>query len=412
MGSYSAKGGTFDTRVDEHPQTDVSAAIGTDERRMHVRAYNHWASLLEGRDFPSIEDLDPGSVADFSPYSVLLDFTAGRDNPATPYIGGAIRTECDLDAEVGRISEVPGRSMLSRLTDHYLQIIANRSPIGFEAEFVNQRGQSICYRGILMPFSSDGDTIDFIYGVINWKDAAPVDAVLRPVLAEAVVPAVAEHGPLDLAQAPHLSWENGPLHDESAPVLLEPDAGLGDWLSAARESAKLCKQHDGRSRAALYRALALAYDFAIAARRVPDDYAELLEDAGVRAQARAPMTPVVKLVFGPDYDKTRLTEFAAALAHAARCEVDFGGFQLFVEERDGGLKGLVAAERMARRPASVIPVDPRRQLRERPAMRLEDLATNQEFALVLTRRGPSGVHEIVGLVNDEKMVERAVRRTI
>ena len=109
MGSYSAKGGTFDTRVDEHPQTDVSAAIGTDERRMHVRAYNHWASLLEGRDFPSIEDLDPGSVADFSPYSVLLDFTAGRDNPATPSSGGAIRTECDLDAEVGRISEVPGR---------------------------------------------------------------------------------------------------------------------------------------------------------------------------------------------------------------------------------------------------------------------------------------------------------------
>ena len=36
---------------------DVTAAIGTDERRMHVRAYNHWVSLLEGRDFPSIEDL-------------------------------------------------------------------------------------------------------------------------------------------------------------------------------------------------------------------------------------------------------------------------------------------------------------------------------------------------------------------
>ena len=31
---------------------DVAAAIGTDERRMHVRAYNHWVSLLEGRDFP------------------------------------------------------------------------------------------------------------------------------------------------------------------------------------------------------------------------------------------------------------------------------------------------------------------------------------------------------------------------
>jgi hypothetical protein len=416
MDSYSANGGIFDATVDAVSDEYVSSVIGTDERRMHVRAYNHWASLLEGRDFPSIEDLDPGSVADFSPHSVLLDFTAGRDNPATPYIGTAIRAECGLDAEVGRISDVPGRSLLSRLTDHYLQIIANRAPIGFEAEFVNQRGHSICYRGILMPFSSDGDTIDFIYGVINWKEAAPVDAVLQPALAEGItseLPAEPVHDPLDSTSAPHLSWEDGPLHDESAPVPLDPDAGLGDWLSAARDSAEVCKQHDGRSRAALYRALALAFDFAIAARRVPDDYAELLEDAGVRGQARAPMTPVVKLVFGADYDKTRVTEFAAALAHAARCEVDFGGFQSFIEERVGGLKGLVAAERVARRPACVAPAeDPRGQLRERPAMRLEDLKTNQEFALVLTRRGPSGVHEIVGLVNDEKLVERAVRRVI
>jgi hypothetical protein len=35
---------------------------------------------------------------------------------------------------------VPSRSLLSRLTDHYLQIIANSAPIGFEAEFVGQRG--------------------------------------------------------------------------------------------------------------------------------------------------------------------------------------------------------------------------------------------------------------------------------
>ena len=43
------------------------------------------------------------------------------------------------------------------------------------------------------------------------------------------------------------------------------------------------------------------------------DYAELLEESGREGQARAPMTPIVKLVFGIDYDKARLTEFAAAL---------------------------------------------------------------------------------------------------
>src|SRR4051794_10531749 len=142
----------------------VAASIGTDERRMHVRAYNHWVSLLQGRDFPSIEDLEPADVEDFSTQSVLLDFTCGRDNPAIPYVGAAIREECALDDDMRTIADVPSRSLLSRLTDHYMQIIANRAPVGFEAEFENPHGDPICYRGILMPFSSDGDTIDFIYG--------------------------------------------------------------------------------------------------------------------------------------------------------------------------------------------------------------------------------------------------------
>ena len=100
---------------------------------------------------------------------MLLDFTGGRDNPAMPTSAARSARNAGSTTTSAPSPTCPSRSLLSRLTDHYLQIIANRAPIGFEAEFVNQRGENICYRGILMPFSSDGDTIDFIYGVINWK---------------------------------------------------------------------------------------------------------------------------------------------------------------------------------------------------------------------------------------------------
>jgi hypothetical protein len=342
-----------------------------------------------------------------------------------------------------------------------MQIIANRAPVGFEAEFVNQRSRSICYRGILMPFSSDGDTIDFIYGVINWKDLgeaaeAPhvIRAALPPLEAEAEGPQdpelVDEEDMLELTDAvsamedepgvvpfdpapeadepavtSHLAWEDGPLAEaeslvsdddaeaEEPEIELEADAGLADRLWAARESAEVCKQQDGRSRAALYRALAMAYDFAVAAKRVPEDYYEILDDAGVKAQARAPMTPIVKLVFGIDYDKTRLTEFAAALSYAEREAVDFGGFQSFVEQAEGGLKGLVAAERKARRPDQ--PAEDKLELgkvalRAAAPLSLGELQTNQEFALVLTRRNADGVHEVVELVADSVLLDRALRR--
>jgi hypothetical protein len=511
MDSYREYPGDFDdpSAAAVAASEDVTAAIGTDERRMHVRAYNYWVSLLDGRDFPSIEDLEPGEVSDFAGNSVLLDFTCGRDNPAIPYIGASIRDECGLNEDTRTISDVPSRSLLSRLTDHYMQIIANRAPIGFEAEFANQREETICYRGILMPFSSDGETIDFIYGVINWKrveaaqgaDEHPPEAdqipsvelerpnefdgaaeadesveladplvepfeEVEPVAEEpleftdpvaeepleltepfaeeaselavpvadeplelsepvAAGPAVAADAfPNDDFQLPepsavHFSWEDGPLADVEAGELpnvdLGEDAGLADRLWAARETADAVKAVEGRTRAALYRALSLAYDFALAAQSNPEEYAELLEESGVKAQARAPMTPVVKLVFGIDYDKARLTEFAAALSYALRQDVVVGGFQDFIEMQSGGLKALVAAERQARRP------EPRRdtkgevaraRLRTAPSISLADVPADEEFAVVVTRRGADGRHEAVAIVEDEALVERAIRRAV
>ena len=195
---------------DSGPQTPP-AAIGQDERRMQVRAYNHWASLLEDRNFPAIEDLEPENLPDFGPYSVLLDFSTGIENPGISFLGDKLAQECDCgEEELTTLADVPARSLLTRITDHYMQILANQAPIGFEAEFVNQRGATIAYRGILLPFSSDDDTIDFIYGVINWKELADaqhsdellleIDQVLEP---KAKAPA------LD-ADTPLTDWADGP----------------------------------------------------------------------------------------------------------------------------------------------------------------------------------------------------------
>jgi len=431
MDSYSEHPRDFDLPASSAEPTataDVANAIGTDERRMHVRAYNYWVSLLDGRDYPSIEDLEPADIEDFAPHSVLLDFTGGGDNPALPYVGTAIREECGLSDDCQHIDDIPSRSLLSRLTDHYMQIIANRAPVGFEAEFDNQRGEAISYRGILMPFSSDGDTIDFIYGVINWKSGAgTVIPVAPPAPAEApeiddevleLDDPIATVG--DAEPVPHFSWQDGPLAedaDEHVPpaIALDADAGLADRLWAARETAEAVKSADVRSRAALYRALSMAYDFAVASLANPNDYEDLLADSGMKAQARAPMTPIVKLVFGIDYDKTRLTEFAAALAYAQRHDVPLGGFQAFIEAQVGGLKALVAAERQARRPEPKTndrATEARSKLREAPAVALETILSDEEFSLVLTRRTADGHHEAVAVVDDPALVERAIRKAV
>ena len=195
--------------------------------------------------------------------------------------------------------------------------------------------------------------------------------------------------------------------------MLDADAGLADRLWAARETAESVKAGEGRTRASLYRALSLAYDFAVAAQQSPEEYTELLEESGVKAQARAPMTPIVKLVFGIDYDKARLTEFAAALSYGQRQAVASGAFTDFIEKQAGGLKGLVAAERQARRPATKPDTRgdaARAKLRRARAISLAEVPGDEEFAVIITRRCADGSHEPVAIIDDETLVERAIRR--
>jgi hypothetical protein len=579
--------GNFDALEDSHDHLSGEdeagreappASIGQDERRMQVRAYNHWASLLEERNFPSIDGLEPTQLPDFGPYSVLLDFTAGIENPGVAYLGEKLAAECDIAIdELRTLADVPPRSLLSRITDHYMQILANQAPIGFEAEFVNQRGSTILYRGILLPFSTDDEAIDFIYGVINWKELADQhtsDELLLQV--DQALEQKAESPPVRVSDTPLTDWADGPgaaaandiddeplelsvddaaplefsLQDEAldedddAPVDfseglpafsgraedylddeddeseeedgvddglprpkfgslmsigggravapeeaddfdlpgytadeeseepvaagfddLEGDAltethddfeyaddavmaldgfeletganepvggialpgidpaemALGDWLAAAREMAAQARNSEDRTRNALYEAIGRAYDFSLAATENPEDFDDLIADSGLTTQDRAPMTPVVKLVFGADYDKTRLTEYAAALSHAHRLELPRGSLGDFLRGADGGLKGVVKAERRLRRETSgkSDPAADSRELlaeklREMPAIELAEIPTyGSEFALVVIRRSDSGEVAILGEVpEDVGLIEKAAKKLV
>ncbi|WP_436278012.1 PAS domain-containing protein [Parerythrobacter lacustris] len=618
----------WDSGEDEIGRELPPAAIGTDERRMQVRAYNHWASLLADRAFPSIEDLEPENLPDFGPFSVLLDFTAGIEDPAIQYIGRELGEECGADIAIERLSDVPSRSLLSRITDHYMQILANQAPIGFEAEFVNQRDATILYRGILLPYSSDGETIDFIYGVINWKEMADqitsdellleIDQALdHDVIADGEDASVLEASlddiappPVDLADA--TDWADGPGggiadlapvatgeaeldesewpvpqfgldsedsagawlddddwsdagHDpaaivgedagkyavdygnspdedeeceeddavvsrlssliaprtvtrdafeedededdfgdqpmfaprsplltkkqalppvedsvvraqvsfgrpsfedepgtaaepfdldetfeppvahgdaletganpgfveagsqlddvsEAMAIVPDPQAGLYDCLAEARELALAAHSSEDRSRSALYAAVSRAYDVCLAAEDDPEEFSELVAESGLTTQDRAPMTPVVKLVFGVDYDKTRLAEYASVLAHARRLSVGRGELAGFLTQAEGGLKGVVQTERRLRKeeagkavaPADAVRPSLAKKLRKLETRELADLSSEgAEFGVVMIRRLEDGSIAVLGEISDDiALVEKVARKLV
>lgn len=134
------------------------------------------------------------------------------------------------------------------------------------------------------------------------------------------------------------------------------------------------------------------------------------------------MTPIVKLVFGVDYDKTRLTEYAAVLSHAHRVGITQGGLADYLSETAGGLKGVVGAERRWRKEQAGKDVEPDNEVRSALAKKLRQLdpqdfsdinAKGGEFGLVMIRRTEDGEVIVLGEVEqDIPLIERAARKLL
>jgi hypothetical protein len=155
---------------------------------------------------------------------------------------------------------------------------------------------------------------------------------------------------------------------------------------------------------------------ALAAEEQPDAFAELLSDAGLAVQDRAPMTPVVKLVFGATYDKTRLAEYACVLGHAKNEGVGRGELAAYLDRYPGGLKGLVKDARARRKPADAAE-HPDEKLdalrRAHPALILEHDAGDAEFVVLIARAMPGGHIGIVAkAADDPALVARLAKRAV
>ncbi|MFM6854168.1 MAG: hypothetical protein ACKOUM_08815, partial [Sphingopyxis sp.] len=195
-------------------------------------------------------------------------------------------------------------------------------------------------------------------------------------------------------------------------------AELADWLAAARDYADVAASANARGHNALYQAIGRAWGLARAAQQSPDDFAELIAEAGIAPSPRAPMTPVVKLVFGAQHDKTRLAEYGAVLNHASAQSLDPLALPAYLSAYQGGLKGLLRDARAHAR-AGAQPVDPMAGiadvLRVLPGMGTADMddgsdAADDEFTLLVARRNPMGGYTIMGqLAQAHSLTARAMR---
>lgn len=337
-----------------------------EERRLHLRAFDYWLSLKGEHDFPLFKDLRPEGLAPYRHNSLLLELTEG--GAIVRYVGGHVSMLVDAPVQKGtNLSAFPDSAFAQALLGQF-ETEDGRSRAA-EFEFIED---VLDCRGIMLPFSHTGTMPHFSMVVVNFRK-----------------------------------------HEKQATA---DDKNLVQAVGVCERAARQVAHLDGGNRGNLYHALAAAMALYEESLNTPEAFDALLKKAGLKRQKRAPYTPALKLTFGKEYDKTRLTEYAAALAFGVRQGVSSDGFAEFLESQPGGIKGCVREERAARRGESGTAAARRQQkatasVAVAPAASLDDLETDQEFCLVIARPKEGGGLEAVGVADvGQNTVDAVIRR--
>ena len=380
------------------------------EERVTQRLRDYWNTLRGEQQFPSRANFRMEAVTGLGPHAFALDLPHGVDDPVFRFVGKALSDDCGKDFTLMPLSAVPPHTLLAEVARRYTDVIDRKTPVEFAEEHVGADGSTTLFRGAMLPFSEDGQTLDFIVGAITYKKKSSETTLAAvPAARPAAVPAA------DTARA-----DEGAAVAPSAVGHVSGLPRLSQSLEECQALAREVVQADSKSRATLYRALESAYAFYFECEGDPEAYAELRTAAGIGLQVRAPFTPIVKLVFGIEYDKTRLSEYATALCYARRNNRTAETVKSFIETHEGGIKGCVKAERATRRAEKGARRDDlevaRGILRQTPAIgRIPDANPGKaEFVVMLGRRaGDDGGTIDVLRVLDEKRsaVEAVVKRT-
>jgi hypothetical protein len=119
------------------------------------------------------------------------------------------------------------------------------------------------------------------------------------------------------------------------PSVPTSEGALQSKLSEVRAMADEARLAQLRATAALHEGLSAAYDFALDAEATQEEYLRLVEEQGMKIQLRAPMAPVVKLVFNGLADAVTIAELETVLAWALKQELPRGSLAQRIEAAGG-----------------------------------------------------------------------------
>ncbi|MBK5910823.1 hypothetical protein CCR85_04865 [Rhodothalassium salexigens] len=139
------------------------------EKRLHIRAFRYWESLLGQAALPVAPDTADADFAPFADHYCRIDLTGDGDR--------IVATGAKLAAVSGGTyagwtpASVPDELLLGRVLRHFDEVLEAAAPVGLDAELDLDTDLVLPFRAILLPFADPSMALATVIAVVSWKEA-------------------------------------------------------------------------------------------------------------------------------------------------------------------------------------------------------------------------------------------------
>jgi hypothetical protein len=143
------------------------------ERRLNMRLMAFWWDKRADRRFPSAEDFDPQELSDVWTHCFTIHPQDPYEQSAFDYVGDSIAAASGISGPEITVDKLGEKCLLDHATRNVGEVLTQQVPVIRSGEFVNEEGETVMFRSILLPLSQDQNTIDCVVGGARCKVKRP-----------------------------------------------------------------------------------------------------------------------------------------------------------------------------------------------------------------------------------------------
>ena len=139
-----------------------------EEQRLTFRLLSYWNRIRGDKPLPALADVNIQEIQEMWYFTFTISLGNMPEDHSFHYFGSKLADMFGNDYSGEMLESALKDLMIENTIGFYEKVVAARAPVSESSSFYLE-GKEARYRSLIVPLSSDGQTIDYLLGTTNYK---------------------------------------------------------------------------------------------------------------------------------------------------------------------------------------------------------------------------------------------------